>query len=57
MLSCLWPCLEISPVVLLCKELFILQGADREEWAQTGRKWQGSSQQQEVASLVSLLFT
>lgn len=55
-LSCLWPCLEISPLVLVCEELFILQGADREEWGQTGRKWQGSSQQQEVASLVSLLF-
>lgn len=56
-LSCFWPYLEISLLVLLCKELFILQGADREEWGQTGRKWQGSSQQQEVASLVSLLFT
>lgn len=56
-LSFFWPYLEISPLVLLYKELSILQGADREEWGQTGRKWQGSSQQQEVASLVSLLFT
>lgn len=56
-LSCSWPYLEISPMVLPYKELFILQGAGREERGQTGRKWQGSSQQQEVALLVSPLFT